>query len=210
MCSYKLPADSIRTGEEDKDARKGVDLKTGWQYDGGGKETRYNTGTCHSEVTVVIAGIIANHHQNWEIVFLSNRFTEQNAMKNKEKLKQSHFPKAPSLPTHRAPLCALFCQEWCHRMSAPALWVLSSLLSPASFLCPRGEERKKERRQKLRIMLTQTSSLIFLMQKPKVSLSITYTKHVRHVVYIHILHLQLSHWCLISVQHLSLLLVRTW
>lgn len=148
MCSYKLPADSIRTGEEDKDARKGVDLKTGWQYDGGGKETRYNTGTCHSEVTVVIAGIIANHHQNWEIVFLSNRFTEQNAMKNKEKLKQRVIsPKLPpSQPTEH--LCVLFSAKndaiGCQRLPFGFCRV-SCLLHP-SFVLEGKRERKKEGR----------------------------------------------------------------
>lgn len=53
------PAEGITTRTEDKDARKGLGLETGQRNDGGGKETQHDTGTCCSEETVVIAGIVA-------------------------------------------------------------------------------------------------------------------------------------------------------
>lgn len=53
------PVEGITTSTEDKDARKGLGLETGQRNDGRGKETQYDTGTCCSEETVVIAGIVA-------------------------------------------------------------------------------------------------------------------------------------------------------
>lgn len=97
-------------------------------------------------------------------------------MKNKEKLKQRVIsPKLPpSQPTEH--LCVLSSAKndaiGCQLLPFGFCRV-SCLLHPSFIL---EGKRKKEKRQKLGITLAQISSLTFLMQKPKVSPSITHTK----------------------------------
>lgn len=88
-------------------------------------------------------------------MFLSNRFTEQNAMKNKEKLKQRLIsPKLPpSQPSEH--LCVLSSAKndaiGCQLLPFGFCRV-SCLLHPSFIL---EGKRKKEKRQKLRITLAQ-------------------------------------------------------
>lgn len=81
-------------------------------------------------------------------------------MKNKEKLKaKSHSPKKlPPLPTRWSSLCALFGQEWCWRMSAPARRVSLGLSSPASFLWHSNREKSRKKKVKFSNVCTEPTS----------------------------------------------------
>lgn len=94
-------------------------------------------------------------------MILSNRLTEQNGIKNKEKLKQRLIPlKAPPLPTRWSSLCALFGQEWCCRMSAPSHRVSLGLSSPASFLCHSSGEKSGKKTVKFSNVCTEPRSQV--------------------------------------------------
>lgn len=113
-------------------------------------------------------------------MFLSNRLTERNAMKNKEKLKQRIIsPKRPpSQPAEH--LCVLFSAKndavGCQCL--PVAFPRVSLLLHPSFATAR--ERKGEKKKAKFQMSAQNPPLIFffLAQMPTVSLSVTHTARV--------------------------------